>query len=92
MALQGTDPESYITEYTLVYEDKTVRTIIWSWLSGKTSENLNKLLPFRSKAAGAKTQSFGDVTGNIGLVTSGGVRNLYGNVYGTGGTARATMS
>jgi len=24
MAFRGTDPESYITEYTLVYEDKTV--------------------------------------------------------------------
>ena len=24
MALRGTDPESYITEYTLVYEDKMV--------------------------------------------------------------------
>ena len=25
MALRGTDPESYITEYTLVYEDKTYK-------------------------------------------------------------------
>ena len=24
MLYSGTDPESYITEYTLVYEDKTV--------------------------------------------------------------------
>ena len=24
MALRGTDPESYITEYTLVYEDKAI--------------------------------------------------------------------
>ena len=28
MALRGTDPESYITEYTLVYEDPSLTWVI----------------------------------------------------------------
>ena len=30
MALRGTDPESYVTEYTLAYENKMLQTVPFS--------------------------------------------------------------
>ena len=44
MALRGTDPESYITDYTLVYEDK----LLWSGTRASVLPLLRGLLDHSS--------------------------------------------
>ena len=46
MALKVSDPDSYITEYTLVYEDKKVPTAVLLCLP-HDSELANRIEPFK---------------------------------------------
>ena len=44
MLYSGTDPESYITEYTLVYNDKTVLVVASPLDSGSTVNEFSGVL------------------------------------------------
>jgi hypothetical protein len=47
VALRGTDPESYVTEYTLVYEEKAGPTVALRFLG---TASLLLLSPFLRKS------------------------------------------
>ena len=74
MALRGTDPESYITEYTYVYEDKLFHVVPWSLGSG--SDQLTTAFErrgnnFKWSKESKPTHLRFEPTQSSGLVTSG---------------------